>query len=337
MTVLRPLVTQLGRRVRDGAKCTQVHFSAIKIQNYQYSTFKRERVPEGVGVFGACFDGGQPHRGTGQAPKLIREAGLVDRLKNMGCNIVDHGDLTGERGGKEEVFQFSKNVSETVSRILGMGQVAVTLGGDHSVGLGTLAGHLQHDPEAVVIWVDAHADINTLASSASGNMHGMPVSFNIQSLNNGEPSWLVPRLLPSRLAYLGLRDVEESERRVLDELGIAAYYIQDIDRLGLAGTVGEALARVDPGGNRNIHMSFDIDVLDPLEAPATGTKVRGGLTLREGQQLSALIHSTGRLRAVDLVEVNPALGKDNDEVERTVDAACNVIMASLGYRKNTTF
>merc|ERR1719430_1845143 len=113
--------------------------------------------------------------------------------------------------------------------------------------------------------------------------------------------------------------------------------MDSVDRLGIRKAVESAISIVDPLKQRKIHLSFDIDVLDPLEAPATGTKVRGGLTLREGQQLSALIHSTGRLRAVDLVEVNPALGKDNAEVERTVDAACNVIMSALGYRKNTTF
>lgn len=335
MTVLKSLVTHLGKQTPRRVQCNATQCRRI-IQISQYSTFKRERVPGGVGVFGACFDGGQPHPGTGQAPSLIRGRGLVAKLESLGCNITDHGDLTAERGGKEDVFKFAEEVSGSVSKILGLGQVALTLGGDHSVGLGTVAGHLKHDPEAVVIWVDAHADINTISSSASGNMHGMPVSFNIPSMNTGEPSWLVPRLLPNRLAYLGLRDVEETERAVLEKLGIAAYYIQDIDRLGVAGAVSEALFRVDPGGNRNIHMSFDIDVLDPMEAPATGTKVRGGLTLREGQQISSLLHSTGRLRGVDLVEVNPALGRDTVEVDRTVEAACNVIMAALGYRRHTT-
>jgi len=300
-----------------------------------HSSLKRERQGvdvRAVGLFGACFDGGQPHKGVGEAPKRLREAGLVAQLEKLGCNLTDHGDLNGERGGPNEVFQFNQKVAQMVAKLRGTGQIVITLGGDHSVGIGTLAGHLQHDPQAVVIWVDAHADINTQATSPSGNLHGMPVSFNIPSLNCGVPSWLVPRLDPSRLAYIGLRDVDGGEKETMKKLGIASYYIQDIDNLGLATTVREALGRVDPEGNRKIHCSFDIDSLSPSEAPATGTPVRAGLTLREGIQIGDLLHSTGRLAGLDLVEVNPLLGSE-EGVDRTLEAATKVVMAALGYSR----
>merc|ERR1719151_556045 len=218
---------------------------------------------------------------------------------------MDHGDLVGSRGGQEEVLEFSKRTAAQVKAILAQGQVAVTLGGDHSIGLGTLAGSLQHNPNTVVLWVDAHADINTPASSTSGNMHGMPVSFHLPSLSSDLTPWIDPLLSPQRIAYLGLRDVDPPEQSVLESLGIASYYVQDLDRLGVAGALGEALTRI----------------------------VRGGLTLREGLQLAHLVSCTGRLAAVDMVEVNPRLARDAGDAERTVEAAGSILLAALGLRK----
>jgi len=312
----------LSKSKREGLE------SRLQLLGREYSSAGR-----GIGVWGACFDGGQPHEGTGEAPGLLREAGLLGRLRETGCSVIDHGDLVGSRGGQEEVLEFSKRTAAQVKAILDQGQVAVTLGGDHSIGLGTLAGSLQHNPDTVVLWVDAHADINTPASSTSGNMHGMPVSFHLPSLSSDLTPWLDPVLSPQRIAYLGLRDVDPPEQAVLESLGIASYYTQDLDRLGVAGALGEALTRIDPGGQRPIHLSFDIDVLDPSEAPATGTRVRGGLTLREGLQLAHLVSCTGRLAAVDMVEVNPRLARDAGDAERTVEAAGSILLAALGLRK----
>jgi len=304
-----------------------------------WQTLSREysSAGRGIGVWGACFDGGQPHQGTGEAPGLLREAGLLKRLKEGGHSVTDHGDLAGPRGGPEEVLEFSKRTAERVKAILDQGQVAVTLGGDHSIGLGTLAGSLQHNPDTVVLWVDAHADINTPSSSTSGNMHGMPVSFHLPSLSSDLTPWIDPVLSPQRIAYLGLRDVDPPEQAVLESLGIASYYVQDMDRLGVSNALGEALSRIDPEGKRPIHLSFDIDVLDPSEAPATGTRVRGGLTLREGLQLAHLVHTTGRLSAVDMVEVNPRLEKSPGDAERTVEAAGSILLAALGLRRQPPF
>jgi len=298
-----------------------------------------------VGLWGACFDQGQPHTGAGEAPQELREAGLVNRLLALGCTVKDHGDIVVMRGEdqspatrQKEVAKFNQTTHDMVKNILDQGHTALTLGGDHSIGLGTVAGHLASDPDCVVIWVDAHADINTIRTSNSGNMHGMPISFNIQQLQEPFPhpelAWLTPQLAPSRLVYVGLRDVEEDEKKTLADLNITAFYMSDVDRLGIVKVVEEALSSVDPLGKRNIHLSFDIDVLDPADAPATGTAVRGGLTLREGLTLCDMVHNTGRLRAMDLVEVNTSLARNKEESIRTVNAANNIILAALGFRNS---
>ncbi|XP_023329870.1 arginase-2, mitochondrial isoform X2 [Eurytemora carolleeae] len=293
-----------------------------------------------VGILGACFDQGQPHQGVGEAPNLIREAGLISKLKEKGFEVIDHGDISRPRvDGKrkqKDVLDFNRVVSEKVEKILGQDSFCLTLGGDHSIGLGTVAGHLAADPEAVVLWVDAHADINTVSSSNTGNMHGMPVSFNIKELQKENSKklegleWLNPSLSPSRLAYIGLRDVEGVEWSYIQKFSIPCFPMQAIDRIGIVNAVESALNIVDPLKKRKIHMSFDIDVLDPAEAPATGTKVRGGLTLREALTLCEIVHDTGRLTGLDLVEVNPELATCKQDLDKTMEAALEVILAALG-------
>jgi len=300
-----------------------------------------------VGIWGACFDQGQPHEGVGEAPHALREGGLVTRLSDEGCSVIDHGDVRVERGAdqspatrQKEVARFGEIAHNMVKKIVGEGQIAVTLGGDHSIALGTVAGHLACDPDCVVIWVDAHADINTLSSSESGNMHGMPLSFNIRELQEEFPhphtmSWLTPQLPPSQLVYVGLRDVDDAEKEILEDLNIKAFYMTDVDSRGIIEVVEEALKAVDPDGRRNIHLSFDIDALDPLDAPATGTAVRGGLTLDEGLTLCDMVHRTGMLKAVDMVEVNPSLATNKADAEKTINAANNILMTALGLGKNS--
>jgi len=293
-----------------------------------------------IGVVGACFDQGQPHEGVGDAPAHLRQAGLLQKLEARGFQVLDYGNLQDPRvDGKQDkkaVIRFNEKISECVGQALRENDFCLTLGGDHSVGLGTVAGHLAQDAEAVVIWVDAHADINTLASSDTGNMHGMPVSFNIQQLQEGnselkqEMDWIKPRLHPSRLAYIGLRDVDSGEWSYIQRLSIPTFPMDTINRIGVASAITSALNVVDPKKERKIHLSFDIDVLDPVEAPATGTRVRGGLTLREATTLCQILQETGRLTAMDLVEVNPSLARSQAELDTTVEAAVEVVLAALG-------
>jgi len=308
------------------------------------TTSSEEKKFRPVGVWGACFDQGQPHPGVGAAPQLLREAGLLETLRGLGSRVQDHGDIARHRTGGEgsvrhrmkEAGEYAREVHDRVRSILERGELCVTLGGDHSIGTGTVAGHLAVEREAVVVWVDAHADINTVDTSSTGNVHGMPLSFNLPQLQDSVPqeisAWLVPRLSPNRLVYIGLRDVDSLEQKIIDDLQITAFNIQDVDNFGIVSTVERALRAVDPEGVRPIHLSFDIDVLDPSEAPATGTRVRYGLSLKEGVTLAEMVHRTGRLQALDMVEVNPALAKSKEEVSLTVTAAKNIILAALGHR-----
>jgi arginase len=185
-------------------------------------------------------------------------------------------------------------------------------------------------PEACVIWVDAHADINTAETTESGNIHGMPVSF---LLGLGSPiaefSWVKPALRADRLVYIGLRDVDAGEKRLLREAGVKAFSMTDVDRHGIGRVVELALDAVNPGRDRPIHLSFDVDALDPSVAPSTGTPVRGGLTFREGHYICEAIHETGLLVAMDLMEVNPSLS-DAADVETTVAVGCSLIRSAMG-------
>ena len=321
---------------------TLVNNEAVFMRNY---CIKHRR---SVGVWGACFDQGQRHPGAGEGPAVLRSSGLLERLSELGVSVTDHGDIRELRSEEDTLetrqratARFSRVTRDKVKSILESGHMALTLGGDHSIGLGSVAASLEHDPDTVVVWVDAHADINTMTTSNSGNMHGMPVSFNIPELREEFPhedlmDWITPRLDTSRLVYIGLRDVEEEERKILEKLSITAYYMSDVDRLGINHVVSEALTRLDKSGTRNIHLSFDIDALDPVEASATGTPVRGGLSLREGMTVCDMIQRTGRLSAMDLVEINPRLG-DEREVMKTVESAQLLIYSTLGLRDIVSF
>jgi len=185
------------------------------------------------------------------------------------------------------------------------------------------------------VWVDAHADINTDATSPSGNVHGMPVAFLMGLMNAAEVKgfeWLssIPKLKPNRIVYIGLRDVDPGEKEILHQFGIKAYSMHEIDKYGIGKIVGEALNNIDPYGNNPIHLSFDVDALDPSIAPSTGTPVIGGLTFREGGLICELLAETGRLISMDLTEVNPSLGKGPDDATLTADIGKRMITCALG-------
>jgi len=304
-----------------------------------------------IGVLGVPFDKGQPKVGVGNGPKFIRHAGLIDRIKTIDeqIDVKDYGDVSysvkhdlakdvENMRQYEHVATCTEEVSKSVSKIIRDDRVCVTLGGDHSLGLGTVDGHLQaKDNNVSVLWVDAHADLNTNKTSATGNIHGMPLALLAKELSDYWPylpgmDWQKPVISIRNIAYIGLRDVDVYERLVIDKLGITAFGIEDIEKYGIHNVVQMALDRIDPQQHRSIHVSFDIDSLDSLEAPSTGTSVRGGLTLREGIHIMETVYNTGRVGAIDLVEVNPSIGNEVD-VKNTVEAAIRVIMAGVGYKR----
>ncbi|XP_012284604.1 arginase, hepatic [Orussus abietinus] len=297
-----------------------------------------------VGIVGVPFEKGQKKEGVARGPEAIRKAGLIKELEGLGLDVKDYGDITYEvnttgsidnMSHLSEVASCTKSLSEMVQKVLKDGRQVVTLGGDHSLGIGSIDGHVKAKEEVAVLWIDAHADLNTNKTSESGNVHGMPVALLTSELSDYWPhipgmDWQQPMLSIRNIAYVGLRSVDRYEKLVIEKFGITAYGMEDVERYGIHDVIEMALNRIDPNGIKSLHVSFDIDSLDPLEAPCTGTPVRGGLSLREGIHIMEEMFRTNRLNAIDLVEVNPWIG-DEHAVNLTVEAAIHIIQAGLGY------
>ncbi|CAB3383728.1 Hypothetical predicted protein [Cloeon dipterum] len=300
-----------------------------------------------VGVVGVPFEKGQRNTGVSRGPEVLRAAGVIQDLSSFGCDVKDYGDVKYEvvPAGKQlsnmrEYDDFAacmEKVSSSVKQVLSDGRLCLSLGGDHSMGVGTIDGHYQAKGDLAVLWIDAHADINTSATSPTGNLHGMPVALLVKELADYWPylpnmDWQVPMLSIKNIAYIGLRSVDEYERLILEKFGVTAYAMEDVERLGVHEVTQRALEAINPNGERSLHVSFDIDSLDPLEAPSTGTTERGGLSLREGVHIMETVFASGTLGAMDLVEVNPLIGSEKD-VKITVDAARQVVRAGFGYKR----
>jgi len=291
---------------------------------------------------GCPFSGGQPKPGVDQGPIHLVNAGLVKQLEEIGWIVKFDGHHQFEEVSATSdppigilknprlVSKVSKAVAEAVGSHARKGEMPVTIGGDHSLAMGTISGTLSQYPDACVIWIDAHADINTVESTSSGNIHGMPVSFLLGIGSNiPEFDWVKPILTPEKIVYIGLRDVDAGEKKILKENKIKAFSMHEVDKYGIGKVVEMALDHVNPQRNLPIHLSFDVDALDPTVAPSTGTPVRGGLTFREGHYICEALHETGLLVAFDIMEVNPSLA-DAAAVEATVAVGCSLVRAALG-------
>lgn len=278
------------------------------------------------------------------------EAGLIDQLKNeLDYNVHYDGqvhsyndimpkDDPDVRNMKKPraVSAVTQQLSSQVYEHAKQGRFVLTLGGDHSIAIGTISGTAKAirerlGREMAVIWVDAHADINTPETSESGNIHGMPVAFltGLASEKSKDVfGWLQDdqKISTKKLVYIGLRDIDRGEKKILREHGIKAFSMHDVDRHGIGKVMDMALGWI--GTDTPIHLSFDIDALDPMWAPSTGTAVRGGLTLREGDFIAECVHETGSLIALDLVEVNPSL--EEKGAQDTIRAGCSIVRCALG-------
>ncbi|XP_075059182.1 arginase-1 [Mixophyes fleayi] len=298
-----------------------------------------------VGVIGAPFSKGQPRGGVEEGPRHIRAAGLIEKLEELEYDVKDYNDLHFPDLLNDESFQNVKNprtvgqatekVANAVAEVKKTGSVCLVIGGDHSLAVGTIAGHAKVHPDLCVVWVDAHADINTPLTSPSGNLHGQPVSFLIKELKNKMPeipgfSWVKPCLSAKDIVYIGLRDVDPGEHYILQTLGIKSYSMSDVDRLTINKVMDETLEYLVGKKKRPIHLSFDIDGLDPSVAPATGTPVHGGLTYREGMYITEQLYKTGLLSSVDMMEVNPSRGETPRDSQLTVNTALNMILSCFG-------
>ncbi|WFD34514.1 arginase [Malassezia cuniculi] len=309
-------------------------------------------VPSKSAVLIKCpFSGGQPRKGVEKAPSAMVAAAIANQVKSIGWEVSEDESIDWDRIAEIEkndepigkmknpnsVSEAARSVSEVVERVAKSGKIPVTLGGDHSLGLGTVIGITRAHPETAVIWVDAHADINTPDTTDSGNLHGCPMSFALGlegTYVTPFKEWIPnpPVASPQRLVYIGLRDIDEGERKILHSHHIKAFTMHHVDKYGIGRVVEMALDHVNGNTSRRdrpIHLSFDVDALDPTVAPSTGTPVRGGLTFREGHYICEAIHETGALVGLDLVEVNPSL-KDPHEAEQTVAIGCSLVRAALG-------
>lgn len=296
---------------------------------------------------------GQPFVGTDIGPRSLKEAGLRSMLSSLGWRVKEEATIDFEDFGDisiplESAFhQGAKNslivgegthkLASVVETTISNGEFPLILGGDHSIALGSLAAVLKARPGVGVIWVDAHADLNTPNSSHSGNMHGMPIGLlldgvlDLQDLPPG-CEWLkdYPRLSPDSIVYVGLRDVDTEERKLIRNLNMKAFTMTDIDHYGIGSVMDSAMEHLfqkDP--NRPLHLSYDIDAIDPFLAPATGTTVRGGLTFREAHFVAERVAASGNLASAEIVELNPNLS-DGSGAQATVDLGLQIITSFMG-------
>jgi arginase len=288
-------------------------------------------LPKRVDVVGVPMDLGASRRGVDMGPSAVRYAQLHGSLERLGIEtIVDHGNLAvpiRESAAFDDVTAKYLNVIERVCEQLALvvkgavrdGGMPLILGGDHSIAMGTLAGLTEaYGMPPGLVWIDAHADINSPQSSATGNVHGMPLWF---ALEKGYAQ-------AERTVQIGLRDVDPGEKRMLRELGVKAFTMSDIDKHGMMRVMEETRALVGAGG-RSIHVSFDMDGIDPSEAPGTGTPVRGGLSFREAHLIMEMLHESGQLGSIEMVEINPILDQRNQTAILAVDLICSALGKSI--------
>jgi arginase len=292
-----------------------------------------------VAIIGAGLDLGQSRRGVDMGPSAIRYAGLEARLRGLDIDCVDWGNVEAAVAeaveGVDERVRFLPQVKETcgrvaqlVARAAGDGMKPLVLGGDHSVALGTLGGLARVHGPGGVLWIDAHADLNTPETSPSGNVHGMVLAaaLGLCGPEFESPDWPLPAVDEQRVALVGSRSVDAGEKATLREHGIRVWTMSDIDRMGSERAVREALAHV--AGPGFVHVSLDVDAVDPDVAPGVGTPVRGGLSYREAHLAMELVAEADLATSLEIVEVNPILDRSNV----TARLAVELVASALGAR-----
>jgi arginase len=292
-----------------------------------------------VAVIGAPLDLGAGRRGVDMGPSAIRYAGLDQRIERLGRDCADWGNVetavaeateVGDEHARflPQIMETCARVASHVERAAGEGYLPLVLGGDHSIALGTLGGLARLRGPGGVLWIDAHADLNRPETSPSGNVHGMALAAALglagEHFANGH--WPLPAAEPTRVALLGVRALDEGERELLGRLDARVYTMSDVDRLGVERAVRESLAHV--AGPGFVHVSLDMDAVDPDVAPGVGTPVRGGLSYREAHLALELVAESGLADALEVVEVNPILDRENE----TGRLAVELVASALGAR-----
>jgi arginase len=290
---------------------------------------------ERVRIIGAPTDYGANRRGVDMGPSAIRYAGLAEELVRSGAAPEDAGDLAVPRAEERdpesgavdakflpEIETVSERLADDVAAALADGATPLVLGGDHSVAIGSMAGS-SREATVGVVWFDAHGDFNTPSTSPSGNVHGMPLAAALGRDEFGAMPWArAPGLAAENVALVGLRDVDDPERRAIADSDVTAFTMSDVDERGVAAVVDDALAAASEGVE-GLHVSLDVDFLDPVDAPGVGTPVRGGATYREAHAAMEAVAESGLLRSLELVEVNPILDDNNGTAELAVELAAS--------------
>jgi arginase len=299
-----------------------------------------------VSLIGAPTDVGASVRGAGMGPDALRVAGLAEALRAHRFDVVDRGNLSGPpnpwqapQGGLrhlDEVIAWNWSVYGAVDLALAEGHVPLLMGGDHCLAIGSISAVARHcranGRQLRVIWLDAHTDVNTEQISPSGNLHGMPVACLLGHGPKALVGWSgQPQALTrEQIDFIGIRSVDADEKQAIRQLDLSVYDMRHIDEHGMRHTMTEVLQDVDE--NTHLHVSFDLDCLDPLEAPGVGTGVRGGPTYREMQLCMEMIADSGRLASLDVVEINPALDVRNRTAELAVEFVQSLFGASTLVR-----
>jgi arginase len=297
-----------------------------------------------LSILGVPLSFGQSKGGVHLGPAAIRVAGLAQRISNLGYEVNDRGDLPIERSHSlpgfdeklkylTEIHDACERLANEVERIVDAGELPLTIGGDHSIAIGSLSGVVKsfrkRDQRLGLIYLDAHADMNTPETTPSGNIHGMPLAA---LLGYGAPELLnvggfSPKFDPRLCAHVGARDLDPGERELIKKLGIRFYTMREIDERGLAACMDDAI-KIAAQGSGGYAVTFDVDVLDPGDAPGSGTLVRGGLSYREAHLAMEKIAEAGGMRSLEVVEINTALDVNN----RTAELGVELILSALGKR-----
>src|SRR5512146_685076 len=301
-------------------------------------------VPKKIRVIGVPLDLGQNRRGVDMGPSAVRVAGLEARLEASGDVVEDAGNIPvaiaeqkkeGDPSAKylKEITQTCTREAELVVKTLEAGKIPIVLGGDHSIAAGTVSGvsefFRRQNQQIGLIWIDAHADINTPATSPSGNVHGMPLA----AIMGMWPSELAnifgftPKIAPEHCVLVGVRDIDDTEKENIRKAGIEVFTMRDIDERGMRVVMEEAL-RMAGRGTAGYHISLDMDWIDPEDAPGVGTPVRGGATYREAHLAMEIIADHARMLSFEIVEVNPVI----DEHNRTADLAVELTLSAFGKK-----
>ncbi|MFC4075369.1 arginase [Salinithrix halophila] len=295
---------------------------------------------QGISILGVPMDLGADRRGVDMGPSAIRYASIQEKLTHLGYEVKDIGNLqvptpesyeVGQQQLKylKEIVAVSEELAGSLEKIVESGRFPLVLGGDHSIAIGTIAGVAKKRKRMGLIWFDAHGDLNTAETSPTGNIHGMPLAV---SLGLGHPDLVniagyAPKVHPENIVVIGARSLDEGERNLIREKGIRVFTMHEIDRMGMGAVMDETI-RIVTEGTDSVHLSLDLDGMDPNDAPGVGTPVAGGMTYRESHLAMELLAESGILTSAEFVEVNPILDVEN----KTAKAAVALIGSVFGEK-----